>query len=199
MDLKSPLFLKTAVILGVLTSITIQTRVTTRATACTRPWMFFDLGNTLVDSNPGKEMKYIPGAHEYVRQLKRRGYRIGMITNVPDKWGPSSKEKVRSLKKTLMESWSRDPSQDSMDWSDFADALIFTPPREEYRKPAPYLFKAALSQVILEEGETRCKVIFQGEDPKEVAAAKHEGMIGYVVNQNPDAPFLPIEQLEQKQ
>lgn len=119
-----------------------------------------------------------------------------MITNVPEKWGPSSKEKVRKLKKTLMESWSRDPAQDPMDWSDFADALIFTPPRDEYRKPAPYLFKAALSQVILEEGETHCKVFFEGEDPKEVAAAVAEGMVGYVVNQDPAIPFLPIEQLE---
>lgn len=187
-----------AAIFGVLSSLYIQNHVTTRATACTKPWVFFDLGNTLVDSNPGEEMKYISGAHEYVKQLKRRGYRIGMITNVPEKWGPSSKEKVRSLKKTLMESWSRDPSQDPMDWNDFADALIFTPPRDEYRKPAPYLFKAALSQVILEEGETHCKVIFQGEDPKEVAAAKQEGMVGYLVNGDPKNPFLPIDQLELK-
>lgn len=185
-----------ASVCGIVFSFSIQNLVTTRATACTKPWVFFDLGNTLVDSNPGKDMKYISGAHEYVRQLKRRGFRIGMITNVPQKWGPSSKEKVRVLKKTLMESWSRDPAQDPMDWSDFADALIFTPPRDEYRKPAPYLFKAALSQVILEEGETHCRVIFQGEDPKEVAAATQEGMTGYLVNGDPINPFLPLEQLE---
>ncbi len=196
MNSRNRVVLISASVLGVLMSLFIQNRVTTRATACTKPWVFFDLGNTLIASDPGVEMKYIPGAHEYVKQLKRRGFRIGMITNVPEKWGPSSKEKVRKLKKTLMESWSRDPAQDPMDWSDFADALIFTPPRDEYRKPAPYLFKAALSQVILEEGETHCKVFFEGEDPKEVAAAVAEGMVGYVVNQDPAIPFLPIEQLE---
>jgi len=167
----------------------------TAITACRKPWVFFDLGNTLVDSTPGKEMKYISGAREYLKELKQRGFKIGIITNVPDKWGPSSKDKVRVLKKTLKESWSQDPNADAMDWNDFAD-LILTPPREPCRKPAPYLFKAAIAKMILEEGENHCQVVFQGEDPNEVAAANQEGMKGHLIQQDPANPFLPISTLE---
>lgn len=188
-----------AVLCGIAAALHMQSRARTALTTCAKPWVFFDLGNTLVDSDPGKEMRYLSGAREYVKQLKLRGYRIGMITNVPEKWGPSSKEKVRVLKKTVKESWSHDPQVDMMDWSDFSDALILTPPRDLFRKPAPYLFKAAIAKVLLEEGETNCKVIFQGEDPKEVAAATQAGMRGHLIRQNDADSFLPISTLEAMQ
>ncbi|MBC7387188.1 MAG: HAD family hydrolase [Cryobacterium sp.] len=185
-----------AAIAGFLIALGLQSFATRRATACLKPWVFFDLGNTLVTANPGKPMSYLPGAHEYVRQLKRRGFRIGVISNVPESWGHSSKTKVEKMKKTLMAEWSRDPLEDPMDWTDFSDALIFVPPRENYRKPAPYLFRAALSQVILEEGETRCKVVFQGDDATEVETAKKEGMIGFHVDRTSALPFFPLTDLE---
>ncbi len=187
---------KAAGFTGFAIAVALQFYVTTRLTKCGKPWVFFDLGNTVVASKPGAESEYISGAHEYVKQLKRRGYRIGLISNVPQNWGATTEEKVKALKKMIAESWTKNPNADPMDWSDFSDALLFVPNRAEYRKPAPYLFRSALSQVSLEEGETRCRVVFQGEDPKEVEAAKKEGMVGYLVNQDGQAPFLPLEQLD---
>lgn len=189
-------FTKIAVVLGFTSAVALQYGVTTWATACKKPWVFFDLGNTLVAANPGEAMSYIPGAHQYLKDLKKHGFRVGLVTNVPADWGNSSKEKLNRLKKTVMEEWSHDPAADPMDWSDFSDALILLPPGQEYRKPAPYLFKAALSQVILEEGETKCRVVFQGDDPREVEVAKKEGMLGYVVSRESATPFPPIEELE---
>jgi FMN phosphatase YigB (HAD superfamily) len=185
-----------AAVLGFTLAVTLQARATTWATACEKPWIFFDLGNTLVESTPGQKMEYIPGAHEYLSKLKERGYRVGLITNVPEKWGPTSREKIRELKTTMMKEWTLKPGANPLDWRDFSDVLIFVPPRDEHRKPAPYLFRSALSQVFLEEGETRCKVVFQGEDANEVAVARQEGMIGYQVGSNADSYFLPIEELE---
>jgi FMN phosphatase YigB (HAD superfamily) len=174
----------------------LQSLATTRATKCSSPWVFFDLGNTLVASTPGEKMRYVPGAHEYLRELKREGYRIGLITNVPEKWGATSKEKIAALKTTIAREWTKDPSSEAMDWQDFSDALILVPPRDDVRKPAPYLFRSALSQVFLEEGETRCQAVFQGEDPKEVQVARAEGMFGYQVGSDPNSAFLPIDQLK---
>jgi FMN phosphatase YigB (HAD superfamily) len=183
-----------AAILGFLCAIALQTSVTSWVTACKRPWVFFDLGNTLVSADPGESMHYAPGARDYVKQLRLRGFRVGMVSNVPESWGSSHKEKLSRLKRTVREEWSRDPAAKPMDWSDFSDALIFLPPGTEHRKPAPYLFRAALSQVVLEEGETRCQVIFQGDDPSEVETARKEGMLGFVISK--DSPFPAIDELE---
>src|SRR5690606_22493812 len=141
-----------ASVFGLFLAFGLQAGMTTWATACQKPWVFFDLGNTILRSNPGEKMAYNAGAHEYLRALKQRGFRIGLITNVPEKWGPTSKEKIRSLKRAVAREWTRDPKSTAMDWTDFSDALILVPPREECRKPAPYLFRSALSQVMLEEG-----------------------------------------------
>jgi FMN phosphatase YigB (HAD superfamily) len=185
-----------AAVLGFALAVTLQARATTWVTACSKPWVFFDLGNTLVDTSPGRKMEYIPGALEYLHSLKQRGYRIGLITNVPEKWGPNSRKKIHALKNTMMKEWTLDPNANPLDWRDFSDVLIFVPPRDEHRKPAPYLFRSALSQVFLEEGETRCKVVFQGEDAQEVAVARQEGMIGYQVGSAGKPYFLPLADLE---
>lgn len=189
-----------ATCLGLSLAFIVQTRALSALTACRKPWIFFDLGNTLVDSKSGKDMKYLSGAREYLKELKHRGFRIGIITNVPEQWGPSSKQKIQVLKKTVQEAWSRDPSDGTMDWNDFADTLILTPPQDLCRKPAPYLFKSAISKMVLEEGETHCRVVFQGEDPIEIAAANREGMVGHLIQQDDlSHSFIPISTLEAMQ
>lgn len=166
--------------------------------ACGKPWVFFDLGNTVVASAPGRESRYVPGAHAYVRELRRRGVRIGLITNVPEKWGKTRSAKIRELKKLVGETWTKEAGEEAMDWTDFPDAAIVIPPRDADRKPAPYLFRSALAHVSLEGGARDCPVIYQGEDPVEVAAAERAGMIGYVVGRDPAAPFLPFERVERR-
>lgn len=164
--------------------------------ACRKPWVFFDLGNTVVTHRAGEPSTYAPGAREYIDQLKNRGYRIGLITNVPAEWGPTPQAKLRELKKVIAETWTRDPAAHQMNWQEFRPEFTFMPSQEKERKPAPYLFRSALSRVSLEEGKRGCKVVFQGEDPREVEAARQEGMVAYLVGVNPAAPFLSIDELE---
>jgi len=170
--------------------------ISERVGECGKPWVFFDLGNTVVASAPGQESKYVPGAHAYVRELRKRGYPIGLITNVPEKWGATRTAKIRALKKLIDETWTKEAGAERMDWSDFPDSAIVIPRRDPERKPAPYLFQAALAHVALEEGTRDCPVFYQGEDAGEVATAERTGLRGYVVGRDPAAPFLPVERLE---
>ena len=185
-----------AAVLGITVALVAPARTSARASACAKPWVFFDLGNTLIVADPTKASQYMPGAHAYVRELHRRGFHVGLISNVPEKWGATRMEKLRALKKIVADTWTTDSNVESMDWADFPDSTIFLPPRDTFRKPEPYLFRTALDRVMLEEGTRNCKVVFQGEDPLEVAVAEKVGMTGYIVNRDPSAPFMPVDRLE---
>ncbi|MBS1964091.1 MAG: hypothetical protein JST04_17905 [Bdellovibrionales bacterium] len=70
--------------------------------ACEKPYVFFDLGNTLVDTkthdyNP---MSLMPGAAAYVEKLLAAGYPLGLIVDVPEEWGRNYPpgEPVKDLK-----------------------------------------------------------------------------------------------------
>ena len=56
------------------------------AEGCSHPWVFFDLGNTLVDTKTYDYNKifYMPGALKYVKDLRAKGYHLGLIVNYPD-------------------------------------------------------------------------------------------------------------------
>jgi len=185
-----------AAILGFGFALLLLSGVSRLSNPCEKPWVFFDLGNTVIVSHPGQESHYLPGVHAYIQELRRRGYPIGLITNIPEKWAPSRTGRIRILKKMVAESWTKDQNAESMDWNDFPESRIVIPSSDAYRKPGRHPFRAALDQVSLSEGTRHCRVVFQGEDPLEVEAAEKSGMIGYVVGKNPDAAYLPIEYLE---
>lgn len=193
---KLPLAAIAASAAGVAVALAASSGISGHAGECGKPWVFFDLGNTVVASAPGQESKYVPGAHAYVRELRKRGYSIGLITNVPEKWGTTRTAKIRALKKLIDETWTKDAGAERMDWSDFPDSAIVIPRRDFERKPSPYLFAAARAHVALEEGTRDCPVFYQGEDAAEVATAEAAGLSGYVVGRDPAAPFLPVERLE---
>lgn len=183
-------------IAGVLVALLGPALVPIPAHPCGKPWIFFDLGNTLIEAAPGHESRYLPGAQSYIEELKKRGYPMGLITNIPEKWGNSQSTRIQALKKIVRETWTKDPSANEMNWNDFPESHIVVPPRDANRKPAPYLFRAALAAVTLEEGKIGCPVYFQGEDPLEVAAAEKVGMRGYIVRKDPNALYLPLSRLE---
>jgi FMN phosphatase YigB (HAD superfamily) len=185
-----------AVVLGIGAAIFAAPGTNGRSNRCGKPWVFFDLGNTLIVADPSKESRYMPGAHAYVQELHRHGVHVGLISNVPEKWGTNRTQKLKALKKIVADTWTKDSGAESMDWADFPDPTIFIPPRDVFRKPEPYLFRSAFDKVILEEGTRNCPVYYQGEDPLEVAVAEKVGMIGYVAHRDPAAPFLPVERIE---
>lgn len=184
-----------AALAGMVATLAIPISHSMRTEACARPWVFFDLGNTIVMSAPGVPAQYAPGAHAYLRELRRRGFPVGLITNIPEKWGNTRAEKVRALKDFIAETWTKDPSVEAMEWGDFPDAVILIPFHDVERKPDPFLFRSATALVKLAEGDSGCPIVYQGEDPAEIEAARKEGLIGYRVFADPAAPFMPIERI----
>lgn len=183
---------------GIAVAFAAAASITGSPPPCGKPWVFFDLGNTVVASAPGQESRYVPGAHAYVQELRRRGYSVGLVTNVPEKWGRTRAEKIRALKRLIRETWTNDPAAEAMDWSDFPETAIVIPSRDAERKPAPILFDAAVALAAREAGRDGCPVIFEGEDPTEIAAAEKVGMTTYLVGKDPAAPFMPIERIARR-
>ncbi|MCX5786201.1 MAG: hypothetical protein NTX59_10990 [Elusimicrobia bacterium] len=130
------------------------------------PWVFFDLGKTLIDHTPQyTDMKYIPGARKYLKDLKSRGFHLGMLINWPEEEGNSNAEKLELVKQFLFNGWN-DPAP--FDW-DMFEAVLF-PPKNELRKPNPYLFLQALKTAGPDGA------VYQGENPAEIAAAQKAGL-----------------------
>lgn len=157
-----------------------------------KPLMFFDLGMTVVmtvkdpKTDDFSQIYYMPGALSYLKSLKAAGYKLGLLVNVPDEWGNSLEVKIAKIKSFVAERWT---DHEPMDWSLF-DAGIFVPPKDEFRKPAPFLFKQAV-KLATDQG---VHAIFQGEDVKEVQTAKDAGMFAYQVQDGPDF-FLKIDSI----
>ena len=174
---------------------------------CKNNYVFFDFGKTIIDDSKFKwgptmdkctgTFSYVPGAFEYLNELRTKGYKIGMLVNFPDQWGldangqPSTQVKIDNIKKIVAGDghWD-DPNP--IQW-DIFELGIFVPPRDENRKPKPYLFEQA-EKLAKEAG---CKAIYQGEELEEMKAARAAGMFPYQVARPGEeffAPFLFLEQ-----
>lgn len=135
-----------------------------------RPWIFFDLGNTLVDTSDSSHIKYLNNAHEYLIELRQMGYKIGVLSNVPEKWGKTNDEKLVSLKNFIKTRWDDDIE---FEW-ELIDQFYFSPD-EKRRKPNPYLFAEAIALA------SPCPTLFQGETLSEIDSAKKAGMAARIV------------------
>ena len=116
------------------------------AQTCAHPWMFFDLGNTIVDTktNNYNPMFYLAdvqrfadghdykSSRDYLAALKNEGYLLGLVMDVPEAWGkdyPSTEPlkdyvsaKILRTMDFLEGKISDDKSSwlgDVMDWSPF--------------------------------------------------------------------------------
>jgi phosphoglycolate phosphatase-like HAD superfamily hydrolase len=141
------------------------------------PWIFLDFGKTLIDHNSGyTNMRYIPGARDYIKDLKNRGFHLGMLINWPEEEGGGDAEKLALCKQFVFDGWN-DPAP--FDW-DLFDVVLF-PPKNIYRKPHPYLFQKALRMA------EPAAAVYQGEVPEEIAAAEKAGMAAHRVVFFPEA------------
>ena len=65
------------------------------------PWIFFDMGDTIVDTKSNedpithdfKKIFYLPHALASLRSLKSQGYQFGMLVTVQESWGKSQEGK----------------------------------------------------------------------------------------------------------
>jgi phosphoglycolate phosphatase-like HAD superfamily hydrolase len=149
------------------------------APGCDAGWIYFDLGNTLIDTRDWDHLKYFPETQAYLAQARALGYHLGLITNVPESWGKTAAEKITRLKAEVQAGF-KDPGT-SFDWSPFED--IFVPLTDAERKPAPILFERALA------AHATCPHEYQGDEADQCAAADHVGLESYQVNV-PGMPFF---------
>lgn len=156
---------------------------------CDKPIIFFDLGQTIVDTDTYdfKKVFYMPKGFEYIRELKRRGYHLGLIVNIPEQWGSTRPEKIATLRKFVDDLWT-DPNP--MAWGAF-DLGILVPMNDGERKPAPVLFEQAAA-IARSAG---CPAIYECENRDELAAARRAGLKPYQVGSLPSF-YLPIEKIE---
>jgi FMN phosphatase YigB (HAD superfamily) len=136
------------------------------AAATPKPWLFFDLGMTLIQYTPqDTDTRYLPEVAETLRVLKKRGYPLGLLVNWPENEGANDQEKIELLKAFTAETWI---DSEPMDWSVFDS--VFFPTKDELRKPEPYLFQRAARHAA------PASVLFQGEDAAEIEAARRLGL-----------------------
>lgn len=148
--------------------------------------LFFDLGNTLLDTSQ-RDAKgnilassYLPGAKEYLEELRQSSYPLGLVVNVPQGWG------VKELKDYVGSLWS--DSQVPMDWTLF-DGTILVPGQKAYRKPHRKMFCEAVRMAE----ERGCQALYQGEDyllPQKmridmIRTARAAGMTSVLVDRYP--------------
>lgn len=161
------------------------------AAAATKPWIFFDLGKTLIDHSPQyTDMRFLPGAADYLETLEKDGYRLGLLVNWPEEEGQGDQEKLELLKAFMRPRW---VDSRPLDWSLFS-AVLF-PPRDRYEKPHPYLFEKALGLAA------PCPALFQGELEEEIRAAAEAGMTAHRVDYypapgKPATPLLPLGEVD---
>jgi FMN phosphatase YigB (HAD superfamily) len=136
-------------------------------------WLFFDLGQIIVDGNPTDGYRFVPGALDFLRDARAAGYKTALITNIPETWGATCAAKFAGLQTFLGD---RLLEETPLDWRLF-DAVVM-PPFDRYRKPERFMFLHALS---LGCGQ---RALFVGENAGEVAVA---AAIGY-------ATFMGTEQ-----
>ena len=144
-------------------------------------WIMFDLGETIVTSNhshdPTAKFHYLAGAQNYINELHAKGYKTGLIVNIPERWGNTAEIKMQMLKKFIIENW-----DDSIpfDWTPFED-LVVIPMFDRERKPAPDLFLKAIDLAR----SKNAVFLYQGEDEAEIKASKSLGIPSFQVGVEP--------------
>ncbi|MET9697851.1 hypothetical protein ABZY31_13130 [Streptomyces sp. NPDC006529] len=146
------------------------------------PVAYFDLGETLVHTAEDGSIAYRSGAASYLRALRERHIRIGLITNVPPSWGATDAERAARLKKEVDATWK---GPEPFAWQDFGDRIL-TPRTDAERKPAPALWQRARA----ESGP--CRLVYQAETAEEVKVAASLGFVPYQVGQPRRPAFLPV-------
>jgi FMN phosphatase YigB (HAD superfamily) len=156
--------------------------------ACPRPWLFFDLGLTLVDTRNDtmRDMTYMPEARDYLHQLREDGFPLGLIVNWPADDGATQAEKQARMKSLVDAGW--DAAEPAFDWSAFPPAQTLLSNTATERKPAPAMYLAARAQAAA----AGCPIVFQGEDAREVEAARQLGIRAWQVGRA-DEPFYAPE------
>lgn len=152
----------------------------------TEQWVFFDMGNVLVDTRNRKRLKYVNQAHEFISLIRKSGYKIGLLINIPENFGNHCDDKYVKLQEILKKNWI---DKRPLDWNQFD--RVFLPPNDALQKPHPYLFLQAMAISCPQ------KIVFFGEDHAEVAQASSMGFATFQIDMTKSSPFPTLDQLAQ--
>lgn len=161
-----------------------------------RVWVFFDLGNTLVDTTDFTKQHYFSGAKDYLKNLRDAGFAIGLTLNIPEEWGTTTVGKFSEIVRFIDGKRKQLPPHADwadgveFDWNDFDDNGVLFPLKNDERKPKPALFLKALQLA------GSCGALFQGEDAAEIATAASLGMAHYQVGQPNKEFYMPITEIK---
>jgi hypothetical protein len=147
---------------------------------CSVVW--FDLGNTLVDTSVPGRTTWMPGALRHLRLLRAVGVPIGVITNVPPEWGATDAERAAATKAFVNSTWAE---SQPFPWEWFGD-LFLTPRTKAESKPAAALFERG------RDTAAPCRSFYEGETPGEITVAEQSGLTGYLIGQPNRPAYLPV-------
>lgn len=150
-----------------------------------KKWIFFDLGNTIINTQE-IEFNYFPDAKDHLIKLKHEGYTLGLISNIPESFGETYEQKLKTLKDYISTKW--DISNDSFDWSVFDEILL--PLSNKELKPNRILFDRA--SVIAQN----CPILYVSENLAEVRAATELGLASYLFEHKGRREYLAISDVE---
>ncbi len=154
--------------------------LTPRTTSnCAHPWVFFDLGDTLIDTKGGAfhEVDYLPGASDLLKKFKAEGYRIGLISNIPEGWGDTHPERISRLKSELARDWNP-KAKEPFHWEWIDRDAYFLPATVKERKPASTLFERAIHWARRDPGCENLNPDYYSENPVEIQTANRMGFHG---------------------
>ncbi len=156
-----------------------------------KPVLYFDLGNVVVDTRDWNNVRYVPGAHDYLNDLRIKGYRTNLMVNFVDKLGNESykncEEKFAGVVRFLRSKW-----KDSIPfaWEQY-DGIIL-PQTDQHRKPRPNMFVNALAS------SCPAPVLYQTEDDKEVTASRFLGLGYWQTQLNLNIGMLPEAEIQEQ-
>lgn len=147
------------------------------------PWIYFDLGDTIVDTSDLNHIHYFKGAKEYMEGLRDLGIKVGIMTNIPVSWGQTQTEKLNALKQFIAERWD---DTVPFDWDIYEDVLL--PFTKEEMKPADGMYLKALAHA------GNCPIGFISENPKEITAAFNLGFATQLFRDEIEL-YIPLDQI----
>ena len=130
------------------------------------PWIFLDLGMTIIDTTDLEKLKYVKDSKEYLESLRLHGYQIGLILNIPETWGDTYDKKIETLKSFISERWVDDKT---FDWSPYSKIII--PLKDAEKKPKPILFERAI------QFADNCPLIYYAEDQNETEVDRASSLL----------------------
>ncbi len=149
------------------------------------PVMYFDLGDTIVDTKDMKHIHYYQGALNYLLELKSKGYQLGIITNIPETFGSDYNAKLLTLKKFIGDNWD---DSITFNWDIFDDIIL--PLKNTELKPSPVMFEKAV------EHGNNCPVSYISESPKEITAASNTGLATHLFVMNDPDMYVPLNNIK---